>query len=143
MLITHPNDIVTFEGCADRKIYFIAKNGRCSVKINGNIVKILNQGEIFGEISCFLKSNVRIATVTSINMSSLYYLEEHVVDNIFYDYANEAKYFFKIAFDRFNESLKFMTDDLKKKIWLYDSRGDETDSIWIDDTIEMLKNKKY
>jgi hypothetical protein len=37
-LITHPNDIIVFEGSSDRKVYFISKMGKFSIKINKNLI---------------------------------------------------------------------------------------------------------
>lgn len=57
------NDIVIFEGTCERKMYFIGKLGKFTVKINGNWVKNLEEGNYFGEISYFMKSGRRTATV--------------------------------------------------------------------------------
>ena len=143
--VVHPNDIITFEGNIERKMYFIGKDGKFSVRTNGNIIKFLNEGDYFGEISFFLKSHRRIATVISLNISSLYFLEEKHLERLFYDFPFEAREFYETAFNRFKESQDFIDEDLKRKLFLHKKKGRQTLSgcdIWIDDILVMLKNLK-
>jgi hypothetical protein len=143
--VVHPNDIITFEGTVEKKMFFIGKDGKFSVRVNGNILKILNEGNYFGEISFFLKSHRRIATVVSLNISTLYYIDEKSLGKLMYDFPYEAREFYETGFNRFKESLDFLDEDLKKKLFQHKIRGRErysTSSIWVDDILVMLKTLK-
>ena len=143
--VVHPHDIITYEGTIEKKMFFIGKDGKFSVRVNGNIIKILNEGNYFGEISFFLKSHRRLATVVSINISTLYYIDQKPLDKLMYDFPYEAREFYETGFNRFKESLDFIDEGLKKKLFHYKIIGRErysTCSIWVDDILVMLKTLK-
>ena len=57
------NDVVTFEDNLDGSFYMVPTNCSFKVKVNGNIVNYLKEGDYFGEIATFLNSKRRTATV--------------------------------------------------------------------------------
>jgi hypothetical protein len=114
--LTHPHDIVTFEGVVEQKMFFISKKGKFQVKTNGNIIKYLIEGEYFGEISLFLKAQTRIATIISMNTSVLYYINSKQINKLIYNFPFEGKEIYDKAISRFKETTEYMGVELKRKI---------------------------
>ncbi len=110
------NDILIFEGDIERKIYFIPRLGKVSIKINGNIVRSLKEGEFFGEISAFLKTRRRTASVITLCSSNYFYIEDKPLMNLLYDFPFEAKLFYKVCYERFKNTVDLMSFELKNKL---------------------------
>lgn len=113
---SHINDILIFEGDIEKKVYFIPKLGTVLIKVNGNVIKRMKQGEFFGEISSFLKSGRRTATVISLSITNFLYIEQNSFKKMLYDFPNEAKYFYKVAISRFKNSVDLINVDLKNRL---------------------------
>ena len=68
-----PNYKVIIEGEVGQEMYFISK-GICHVRMCGNIINVLNDGDYFGEIALLLSSRRRTASVTSAHYCDFFYL---------------------------------------------------------------------
>jgi CRP-like cAMP-binding protein len=99
-------DVIVSEGDFTQDCYFISNNGSASVKISGQWLKNMGSGEIFGEISMFLRSKRRTATVTSLNDSDYLVVQSEYYENALRDFPETCYNIKEIAINRLMSSIK-------------------------------------
>jgi hypothetical protein len=120
------NERILQEGEVSTDIYFIPGGGKCAVSIHGNYIKILKEGEYFGETAVFLKSEKRTTTVESLNMSDMLYIPGEDFIRILRNHPEEAEYFKNIAKVNFYKSIGMTRINLVNQLF----SKDESDSVF-------------
>lgn len=110
------NDIIITEGDFSYDIYFSSNKGNCSVKVSGQLVKNMDGGELFGEISIFLRSMRRTATVTSLNDSDFLLLEGKEYEIFLQNYPNVCAKIKETGINRLMSSIKFYPSNVYIKL---------------------------
>lgn len=99
-------DVIITEGDSSQDVYFISSTGQVSIKISGQWVKNMKGGEMFGEISIFLRSRRRTATVTSLNDSDYLVLSGEVYEECLRDFPETSQKIKHIGINRLMSSIK-------------------------------------
>lgn len=88
-MVSIPGEIVFRLGDAGSEMYFIVKGKMAIIKSDNKVVKILQDGDFFGEVALF-KNVPRNATVRSESYCDLYYLDKESFDFVMNRYPNFA-----------------------------------------------------
>ena len=110
------NDVIITEGDSEKDVFFIPKTGICQVKIGGIYVSQMKDGEYFGEISVFLRSNRRTATVVCLKDSDFLFCEGGDFEKLLKDFPNDYNMIRKQAISRLLESMKLYPSGLFAKL---------------------------
>jgi hypothetical protein len=114
IFMTH--DIIITEGENTTEVYFTSTNGNCKVYIGGQWVKDINKGDYFGEISTFLRSRRRTATVYSMSTSDILILDGKSFELLLRNYPTDHDKIKRVAVKTFIESMKFYPSSLFAKL---------------------------
>lgn len=109
-------DTIITEGDSATEIYFIPKTGVCQVKIGGTFVNQMTDGDYFGEIAVFLRSNRRTATVVSLKDSDFLLLEGKQFEKLLMDFPEDYEIIRKSATTRLLDSIKLYPSSLFAKL---------------------------
>jgi hypothetical protein len=99
------NERVIHEGESSMDFYLIPSGGKCIVKVQGVTVKVLKEGEYFGETATFLTSQKRSASVDSVNLSDLLYIKGEDFITLLRNYNEEAEMLKSIAMSNFYNTI--------------------------------------
>lgn len=140
------NERIVYEGESSTDFYFVPSGGKCAVIIHGNRVKVLKEGEYFGETACFLSSEKRTASVDSLNLSDILYIPGKDFVNLLRNHQDEAEYLRSVAMSNFYNTIALTRISLATQLFpkntrdplfkpnLYDDGGSEE--------IQPLENEK-
>lgn len=107
------DDVIISEGeVTTGAIFFIPKNGTCSVKIGGEWVRNMIVGEFFGEVAIFLRSRRRTATITCLKNSDFLSIEGEDFEKLLQDYPEDFESIKIIAKDRILSHIKLYPSKL-------------------------------
>jgi hypothetical protein len=95
------NERIIQEGEHSMDFYMLPSGGRCAVKVHGVMMKILNEGEFFGETAIFLTSEKRSASVDSLNLSDMMYIEGRDFLTLLRNHQEEAEFLKSVAMSNF------------------------------------------
>ena len=111
------DDVIITEGeSTDGAVYFISRNGSCSVKIGGEWVTNMILGDFFGEIAIFLRSKRRTATITSLRDSDFLSIDGKDFESLLQDYPNDYEKIKNAAKDRLLSNIKLYPSKLFAKL---------------------------
>ena len=151
-------DVITSEGETLQDVYFISSTGQVSVKISGYWVKNMGFGEMFGEISVFLRSRRRTATVTSLNDSDYLVIIGKDYERLLRDYPETCLKIKETAINKLMSSIKLYPTNvfaklvpknelndylIRKSIYLEDYEEDEMFSKKNDNADQLVNLDKY
>ena len=96
---------ITYEGEQSMDFYLIPKGGKCNVSLHGVVVRELKQGDYFGEIAIWLKSQKRSASVTSLARSDYLVIQGKDFLSLLRNHPKEADIFKNVAKENFNRTI--------------------------------------
>ena len=99
------NERILHEGENTTDFYLLPIGGRCAVMVHGVRIKILREGEFFGETAIFLSSEKRTASVDSLNLSDILYIPGNEFLTIIRNHNEEAEYLKSIAMSNFYNTM--------------------------------------
>lgn len=88
-MVSIPGEIIFRQGDVGHEMYFILKGKMAVIKSENKVVKVLSDGDFFGEIALF-KNIPRTATVKSESYSDLYCLDKENFDFVMNQYPTFA-----------------------------------------------------
>ncbi len=95
------NERLIHEGESSTDFYFITDGGSCAVSVHGVRIKILQKGDYFGETAVFMTSEKRTASVDSLILSDLLYIEGGDFVNLLRNHHEEQAKLKSIAMANF------------------------------------------
>ena len=110
------NDIMITEGDNTSEVYFMSSTSITHIKIGGEWVKNLESGDYFGEISMFLVSTRRTASVICLKDSDFLILEGDIFQTFLRDYPEDYEKIKSSAIQKFLSSMKLYPTSLFAKI---------------------------
>ncbi len=110
------NDIIITEGQSDSTFYLMSRNGMCSIKIGGELIKNMKYGEFFGEISIILRSKRRTASVINERDNDFLALDGPVFEKMLQDYPEDYNYLKNKAKERLMDNIKITPSKLWAKL---------------------------
>jgi len=109
-------DIIITEGDSTTSVFIISKTGSCSVKIGGEWICDMGMGDFFGEISIFLRSKRRTATVISLKDSDFLSINGDDWEKLLRDYPEDYEKMKIIAKERLLRNIKLYPSKLFAKL---------------------------
>ena len=91
-----PNECIISEGEIGNAMFFIT-TGSVSIFINGVHVNSLKEGDFFGEIAIFLKSQRRTATVKSNSYCDFFKISKKDMQELMLNFQNDSVEIKKVA----------------------------------------------
>jgi hypothetical protein len=110
------NDIIITEGESTREVFLTSSSSYCKVYIGGQWVKDLGNGDYFGEISIFLRSRRRTATILCYKDSDFLHVEGDQVEMLLRNYPEDYVRIKNNAVQLFINSMKFYPSNLFAKL---------------------------
>eukprot|EP00340_Litonotus_pictus_P001385 CAMPEP_0170526920 /NCGR_PEP_ID=MMETSP0209-20121228/12335_1 /TAXON_ID=665100 ORGANISM="Litonotus pictus, Strain P1" /NCGR_SAMPLE_ID=MMETSP0209 /ASSEMBLY_ACC=CAM_ASM_000301 /LENGTH=262 /DNA_ID=CAMNT_0010817047 /DNA_START=372 /DNA_END=1157 /DNA_ORIENTATION=- len=99
------NERIVNEGEKSFDFYFVTSGAKCQIMIHGIIINILYEGESFGEVSVFLQSGRRSASVQSITLSDYVYIPGRDFLRILRDHPTVAEFIKQRAYENFYRTI--------------------------------------
>jgi CRP-like cAMP-binding protein len=118
------NDTIVTEGENNTDIYFISKTGLCSLSIGGEWIKNLTMGDYFGEVSIFLRSRRRTATIKSIKDSDFLCIEGDSFEKLLQDFPEDCNQLKNLAKNKLLTNIKLYPSKLFAKLVPKNDIGD-------------------
>ncbi len=110
------NERIINEGEKSSEIYFVTQSSICHVTIHGILMKILKEGDNFGEISLFLQSGRRTASVTSMVTNDFLFIPGKLALKLFQDFPNVTNIVRQTAIENFYRTITMTRSSLITKI---------------------------
>ena len=95
------------EGENSTDFYMLPSGGRCAVKVHGVMMRVLKEGEFFGETAIFLTSEKRSASVDSLNLSDILYIEGRDFLSLLRNHQEKTEFFKRLAMSNFFNTVPF------------------------------------
>lgn len=131
------------EGERSHDFYFVTSGAKCQVLIHGIIINILYEGDTFGEVSIFLQSGRRSASVQSISVSDFVYIPGKAFLKILRDHNEAAEYIKEKALENFYRTISMTRVSTATKLL----GGDSFETIFKQDLysgkVKQIHKKKY
>lgn len=109
-------DVIVKEGELDNDVYLLSKSAKCIVTIVGKNVACLSYGDYFGEISIFLRSRKRTATVTSHSDSDYLRLDGNRYEIFLRNFPEDCQVIREKAIKCFMSNIKVYNSNLYSKL---------------------------
>ena len=120
--IYEKDERIIHEGEENMDLFFIPNGGKCNVVIHGIVVRELNQGDYFGEIAIWLKSQKRSASVDSLLRSDYLYIPGNDFLSILRNFPKEAEIFKDLAKKNFKRTVHMSRLSLISQIIMHKNK---------------------
>jgi hypothetical protein len=139
------NDVIITEGESTKEVYMASFSSYCKVYIGGQWVKDISNGDYFGEISIFLRSRRRSATILCYKDSDFLFVDGEEMEILLRNYPEDYVRIKNKAVQLFINSMKFYPSNLFAKLVPNNNLKDYLfrKSIYLEDEEEdLLLNKR-
>ena len=139
------NERIINEGEKSNDIYFVTQSSVCHVTIHGILMKILKEGDNFGEIAVFLQSGRRTASVTSQTTNDILFIPGKIALKLLQDFPDVTNIIRKNAMESFYRTISMTRSSLITKILGGNSLNSifKKDLYHSDNSIKKIKYKSW